>query len=225
MEKEPTPARGRKILFFFPYIPYPPVFGSHVRCLDILDGLVRLRYDVSFLGIRKHFETKEDLQRVQDTIEYLKKKGIKSVEFYHISLPEHLLSVALRIPFLILKQTPPENPLRFFSSRIRSWFRRLQTDIRPDIIWMNYAYWAFLPDRTSKHRPLFIMENHDLISLNNRMQSAINNCLSRQIPVKVSNKRVLDEKFFAETDFIADPYELGIITGFDRVVAISPKDA
>lgn len=217
--------QGINLIFFFPYIPYPPEFGSHVRCLEILSGLSNLGCKITFLGIRNYRESDHEKERIRQTVAFLNKTGIKKIELYTIGFFEYLMIRLIRAFYLVLGRAPPANPLRYFSWNIRSWFRKIQSETRPDILWMNYAHWAFLADRRDSGRTLFILENHDLITLNNAMQFAINQCLTRDVPFTVRDRKVLSECFFTDNPFPADPAELRIITSYDRVVAISQKEA
>jgi hypothetical protein len=217
-KKLPT---SQTILFFFPQNPYPPRSGAHVRCLEILSGLTKLNYNVIFLYANRYSENREDTE----TAEYLKKTGVREVFFFQGSFFEYLLSALIRRVYLLCNRIPPPGSYKYTPKRMRTWFKRLQTQFSPEIIWMNYSNNDSLVDRHSIRATKHVIDYHDLVSVNHRMLIAVKRCFSRRRPFKVMDTAILDEHFFSDRSFPLDPRELEVLMKYDVIVAISPNEA
>jgi glycosyltransferase involved in cell wall biosynthesis len=219
MQKNPD--QPRRILFFFPYNPYPPRSGAQIRCLEILKGLLTLKCEVIFLSSKKYSEKTWDLE----SIEYLKKIGIKDIHIYQGTFFDLLITALIRRLYLLENRLPPADSIKHTSLGMRRWFRIIQVQCNPDVIWMNYSYNDALINRQEKTLPNLIIDYHDLVSLNQKMQNEIKRYLVIASSRPVKNKSVLQEDFFDKRSFSTDKKELEIITSYDTVVAISQNEA
>jgi len=210
-----------RILFFFPYCPYPPTTGAHQRCMAIVSALLRLGYEVIFLGVenyRKRTWTPE-------SVVSLKKAGVKEVYIYHVTLPDFFKNILIALYYrLFHDEFLPWNSRFYVPAGMRAWFAAIRSDVQPDIIWMNYVHWDSLIDRRGGRQTEMIVDYLDPVSLNGKMQYALKNCFTKK-PFAVIHRDVLEEDFFTRKTFTIDDAELRIITGYDKIIAISRTEA
>jgi hypothetical protein len=176
---------------------------------------------VTFLYSNRYSEEKGDTE----TADYLKKIGVREVFCYQGPLYELLISAAIRRLYLLCDRIPPLDSQKYTSHGMRSWFKKIQSDQKPEIIWMNYAHNNPLIDREGNNKTTLVIDYHDLVSVNHRMLIAIKKCFSGNRPFTIADKKVLDENFFASHRFPMDTQELQILSDYDKIVAISPEEA
>ncbi len=220
MQKKGSSEKFQKILFFFPFDPYPPRSGAQIRCLEILSGLVALNCEVFFLSSRNFSEKSWDAP----SIEYLKKLGIKDISIYQKTFFDFIMNAVIRRMYLLVNRLPPVDSLKHTPFGMRVWFKKIQTQYNPDIIWMNYSYHDPLIYRKGNNSPVCVIDYHDLASLNQKMQNAVKKCFTGT-PYKIIDATVLREDYFKNNLFVADEKELQVITNYHKVVAISQEEA
>jgi glycosyltransferase involved in cell wall biosynthesis len=210
-----------KILFFFPHNPYPPHSGAHIRCLEILRGLVKYNCEVIFLSANVTPETTWDMAGIKS----LKDIGIAEVFTYQIGSFDKRIIWFLRKFYSRFHRIPKVNSLIYTPPGMRLWFKKIQKSLKPDIIWMNYSYWDALIDRFGKKDAHLIIDYLDLVSRNYKMQKGVMEHFQRHESFwEPSNDIILNEDFFSGQDYGVDPVELRIITSYDRIVAISQDE-
>jgi len=210
-----------KILFFFPYCTFPPMTGAHVRCLENLTGLIKLGYEITFLGIENYSKK----TWTPESVVHLKNIGVKNVEIYQITLYEFLINALIIEFYLLFNRIPPMDSLIYSPFGMRIWFRKIQVESNPEIIWMNYSNWDKLLDYQKKDRAVLIIDYLDLASLNDKMKNAIMRKFSQSIPFSVLEADVLNEDYLSSANFSIEQNESRIITGYDKVIAISQNEA
>ena len=221
MQEPVTKLSRKKILFFFPQNPSLPRSGAQVRCLEILSGLAKLGHEVTFLYANPYPERRNNAT----TEKYLKRIGIQTVFCFQWSLSEYVISGIIRRAYLMFNRIPPLSSRRYIPRRMHSWFRKIQSEYKPDIIWTNYSFSDSLIDGKSGKKSRLIIDYHDFISINHSMAIAVKHCFSRRHPYVVVNPEVLEESFFTSQTFPLDPVEIGTILKFDTIVAISTVEA
>jgi glycosyltransferase involved in cell wall biosynthesis len=118
-------------------------------------------------------------------------------------------------PFNTRMHTPPG---------MRAWFDGLIQDAAPDIIVMNYAYWDPLINHSKLKSITRIIDTIDMVSLNQRMQKAVQKLLPVPLRADGIPERLLRENFF-DGRFSTDPKELLIYDRYDYAIAIAAKEA
>jgi glycosyltransferase involved in cell wall biosynthesis len=212
----------RKILFFFPHNPYPPKTGAHKRCLELLYGLKELDLNITFASSIYN----SDQVWTFAGIEALKKEtGCSAVELYYPSN----LEVILAKTHNLANRFFPKAKRRLQSVNtlsMKSWFTHIAQSYCPEILFMNYAFFDGMIDRGAFSYHKTIMEMHDLITLNQKMQTAVLNrtgfkhLATGQIP-----KEVLDIKFFQGKEFSADKEEFEIYNKYNYTLCISKTES
>jgi glycosyltransferase involved in cell wall biosynthesis len=220
MQKNGSPESCRKIIFFFPYNPCPPRSGAQIRCLEILSGLLALKCEVIFLSSRNFLEKSWDTK----STEYLKEIGIKDISIYQRTFFDFIMSAVIRRMYLIIHRLPPVDSIKNTPFGMRVWFKKIQCQYNPDVIWMNYSYHDPLIDRKGQKNYTSVIDYHDLASLNQMMQIAVKKCFTGK-PYKMTDRTVLREDFFNNNFFYTDKKELQVITSYDKIVAISQGEA
>jgi glycosyltransferase involved in cell wall biosynthesis len=218
--QENAPENPRKIMFFFPVNPLPPRSGAQIRCMQILTGLLALKHEVFFISSENFSAKTWDAASVQQ----LKKIGVKEVSVYQRTLSDFLLSAIIRRMYRAINRFPPVDSVKYTPYRMRRWFQKIQSHDNPDIIWMNYSYNDALIDRREKKSFTSVIDYHDLFSLNLVMDNSLKKHFSGNPPV-ITDAEVLREDFFEKPLFSADKKELRVITGYDKIVAISETEA
>lgn len=210
-----------KVLFFFPHNPFPPKTGAHKRCLELLTGLRELGCDITYASSTYTSDQRWSL----DGIEGLQKQIGCKVALHTSSDVERIASKA----FNIAKRTlfNDQNQLHTKTSiSMRSWFSDITHRCDPDILFMNYVFYDSIIDRNSATTSCKkIIEMHDLVTLNLKMQKAIlkltglKRLKTGQIP-----QEVLDVDFFYVRNFSADRKEFDVYNNYDFTLCISKKE-
>ncbi len=211
-----------RVAVFFPQNLYPPQSGFHQRGLEMLAGLHDLGCEVFILSSSLNAYP----QWKPTSITALKRERVKDVYVHHAGLGERALAESLRRFYRLLKRIPPVNSILYTPPGLRRWFDKKLTEISPDIILMNYAYWDGLIDHVKYKACCRVIDNIDLVTMNLQMQSALAPYLrSRRVRVEQVPDQMLSPGFFQDSDFATDPREFRIYDQYDYIVAISAKDA
>jgi glycosyltransferase involved in cell wall biosynthesis len=207
-----------KILYFFPHNPYPPRSGAHIRGLEILKGLVRSGCKVYFFSSTLTSETDWN----EASRRFLIDLGIVDVFVYQGTLFDKLIRYALRKFYWLLRRELPVDSYIYSPPAMRRWFNNLQQQLNPDAIWMNYSRWDPLIDRSKIQNVRLIIDYHDLVSRNMKMEKDLMaNFHQNNLKWVPSNDLVTDENFFLRRKYSTDDNELKIVTNYDRILAIS----
>jgi glycosyltransferase involved in cell wall biosynthesis len=211
----------KKVICFFPHNPYPPRSGAHKRCLEILTGLCKLGYEVTFVSSTLSSETNWD----DDSIKLLEKDLVNRVCIYKPNfLDWKILGVIDRF-YKISKTKPPLNSILRTSIGMRWWFADLVKKISPDIIVMNYCFWDGLLNHQKLASTVTIIDTHDIFTVNNQMSEVLTPYLrSRPIKLEEVDDAILQEDFFDRLGLAASDEELQIFDRYDRTIAIAKNE-
>lgn len=214
----------RTILVFFPHNPFPPKTGSHRRFTEICKGLKSVGFQVFFLSSTLNSDTKWNLPIDSDlTTEVADKLFVYTPNL----LDRQYLRFARRY-YAYLKKTPALSSDLFCPPGMRSWFSKVIARVKPSFILMNYAYW----DRLIDHQKLAdiprLIETHDLVTLNSKMQRELARYFPRNMDSirlsQISNE-IVEENFFEVLNLTAEREEFDIYNCYSTTIAIAPKEA
>ncbi|QFS43151.1 glycosyltransferase [Nostoc sphaeroides] len=204
-----------KALVFFPHNPYPAKTGAHQRCLSMLKGLKELCYDVTLFGSNLITDNPWQIDIIQD----LQIDLDINVEVYQGTEADwqFMASVSANIEGTNWDfYTPPG-----LCQRFRELFRQLL----PDVVVINYAFWAKLAIGDEFKSAVRIIETHDLLTLSNQMRQALGQYLIT--PPYTSdeiNSELVEEDFFSKLHLNATPDEYLIYDQYDYTIAIAPRE-
>jgi glycosyltransferase involved in cell wall biosynthesis len=210
----------KKVLFFFPHNPYPPQNGAHKRCLQIISGLKEIGCDIKFLS--SEYTTHQPWSRF--SLEGLRKDyGCTSV-IHDPRLYEKGISVFIDYfkKLVINNNSETQTIYTYF---IKSWLRTVTNEYSPDILFMNYAGYDVIIDEKIRKNCFTVMEMHDLVSLNKKMQEALvtEAGFENLLTGKLSDK-LLDIHYYNDKNLAADKYEFDIYNKYDITTCISQKE-
>ncbi len=204
-----------RALVFFPYLPHPVRDGAQARCTAMLRGLVALGYDVTLLVSvmgRSDIPSAADVRDAEDAL------GLT----IHVHTPgpgDHsfISGIGLVYGTGFEGHTPP--------SLFRT-FRSLAAAIRPDVVLVNYGYWATLVQRLEPSCAVRLVDMHDLVSLHVAMSNALATVLpQRPLDPRSVPDSALREDFFRTARLQASQYEFDAYDSFDGTIAISAQEA
>lgn len=207
----------KKVLFFFPHNPFPPKTGAHKRCVELLHGLKTLGCDVLLASSSFTSDTIWTEACISRTAE----------EFgctVSVHSPGKLESVLSRCGNRVKRRILPNHALMRTSSSpsMKAWFSGLARDFKPDILFLNYAFFDCIVDRKAVDVRTSIIEMHDLVTLNKKMQATLINAVGMKNFVKgVLPAMTLDLNFFRQSELTADPVEYLIYDRYDVTLCIS----
>ena len=107
---------------------------------------------------------------------------------------------------------------------MRRWFAELVSQIEPNVIIMNYAYWDGIIDHRKFKSTLRIIDTLDLVTANREMQQAIARYLPDPLLAETTPDEVLKESFFDDIRIVNDQHEFSIFDKYDHTIAITPKE-
>lgn len=165
--KETEPGRlvlaSPRALVFFPHNPWPSRTGAHSRCLALLKGIRALGHDITLCG-SSQFSDQPWTPEARDFLE--RALGVK----VHIHAPDAADRAWVQDHWTNAKglnlelYTPPG---------LRRLFTDLQTGIQADLVLVNYAYWGGLIDGAPFRKALCVLDSHDLLAPNTRLNQAL----------------------------------------------------
>ena len=241
---------NKRALVFFPHNPWPPRSGAHQRCLEVMEGLTGLGYEVTLASSTLSSE----IPWVAESAAGLKESGVSEVHVYETTpADQEFLGVLHRLRSTKDKSFHPRKTLYYFRQLLthkppimatlrgamknppidaiqntppamRRWFAELVDQIGPDVIIMNYAYWDGLVDHRKLRSILRIIDTLDLVSLNRQMQAAIAGYLPEPLTAETTPDEVLQEDFFEGLKLDSGRYEFSIFDKYDRTIAITAKE-
>lgn len=213
------------MLVFYPHNPFPPKTGSHRRFTEMCMGLKAIGCKVFFLSSTLNTDTRWNLPIDEDS---LNKVANQLFVYTPNLLDRQYLKFAHRY-YGYLKQKPALSSDLYCPPGMRLWFSRILDRVSPDFIFMNYAYWDRLIDHQKLASIPRLIETHDLVTINSKMQKALTPHLSGSKTdilrfSQVSNE-ILREDFFDTLDLVADKGEFDIYNRYSTTIAITPREA
>jgi glycosyltransferase involved in cell wall biosynthesis len=225
----------KRAVVFVPHKPWPPKFGAHRRYLETIAGLKNLGLYITLASsdfssdCKWEAADKDGLKSWVDEI-HVHQPTMEDYKFIHRLKSFYDLDFsiipALRKLHLIGERESSLRSRRHTLPSMRRWFKQLVEETKPDLIFMNYAFWDPLVDHRKWHSVTRIMETIDLLSLNRRMFQA----LEKSLPVPPINpaevpEHVVQEDFFERLKLTVDPEEFKIYDQYDYTIAISQHEA
>ena len=205
-------AERKKVLAFFPHNLMPTKNGAQKRCLDLLLSLQAAGHDV--ILVSSTLFTDDPWQK--ESIDKLKNEYDITV-LLHNESPidrEYLQSYNSQVDWRYF--TPPS---------LVEFFMVAYDTLQPEIVYINYAMWGGLVKDKKYDTSVLIMEMHDLITSNQKMQNyarAICNNPDSMGSILLDN---IDEEFYKQIDTTPSPSEFKVYDRFDIVTAIAPSEA
>jgi glycosyltransferase involved in cell wall biosynthesis len=211
----------KRVILFFPHNLSKPRTGAHQRGLQILDGLGSIGGRILLASAT----ISSDSEWNPESANALVKERVERLEIYspgkgdafirHITGKYHH-SLKGRVPICSNYWTPPG---------MRYWFRSLIEEWKPDLIWMNYAYWDRLIDHRQYRKILRVIDIHDLVSLSNQMWNIVAKIpTSEMSDRKLLESGFLDEDFFNRLDLKVDPHEYTLYDNYTYTIAINQQE-
>ena len=211
----------KKVLFFFPHNPFPAKTGAHKRCLELLTGLKELGCHVTFASSTF---TPSDQLWSSATVSAIQSELGCTVTLHTAGyLDRKLTGIRNGLGRFATQEARQYHP--FVSVGMKSWFTRVAEICMPDIVFINYMYYDRMIDRSSLTFQASIVEIHDLVTLNSKMQEAIvdvigiENLIGGRIPMEV-----LDLNFFNKKQFSTDSIEFEVYNKYDVTLCISEAE-
>ncbi len=211
-----------RALVFFPHNPFPPRSGAHQRCLQIVGGLRDLNIEVVLASSSFTSETAWDVISESD----YRAAGSPELRIHHSSRWDApYLKVASKYyrwtrtaPLL---SSPYHSPLS-----LQRWFAQLYSEIKPELVLINYAFWDNVVTREMHQRSLCVMDTLDLVTLYQRRFNVLRRMLpSSPLSPDSINPELLRENFFEQFDLSVSPEEFRIYDKYAVTIAITPSDA
>lgn len=207
----------KRALIFFPHNPYPPRTGAHKRCLEVINGLQQLEYEVTLMSSDLFTETRW----TDESIKSLNSELGVSVSVYEGSAEDWDY-----VSYTLIPEKEKINFSAYAPPGLCRRFREFVDQLSPDLIMVNYAYWGALSVGTHVNSVLTILDTLDLVTRCVRMQSAIEPYLS-PLPQRLADisPDVITTDFFHRVHADATEDEFRICDQHDVTIAISEDEA
>lgn len=196
--------------------PYPPRDGADGRCIDLIKAFQTLNYKVILFSsdlFQQSPWTEEAIKQHENEL------GIKV--FVYFAKP-------VEKDFVRSKRLQWNE---YVLPGLQEYFNSLYKALQPEVVLINYAFWADLAIGPLFKRSIRMIDAIDMLSLNQKMAAVTVEHLNKgsindksQYQVKGVNEDLLDESFFSRFDFTADQEELSKYDKFDITIAINPKE-
>lgn len=209
-----------RILFYFMHNPCPPRSGAHQRCLQIVRELKTAGHEVIFASSILHTEQ----PWAEDSKTAIADLTGQPVYIYGDPgrIGWRINTVEKKIRQFVLKKNGFRESL-FCPITLIRWFRKLVDKIKPDVIFLNYAWFDQLIDHESWQQKYCAIEIHDLVSINGQMRQFVEG----QLAVYATNSdasKFREEFNTAKLGFKVNPEEVEIYQRYDTVVCISKTE-
>lgn len=207
--------RAPKAVVFFPHNPYPTKTGAHARCMTMMTGLLRLGYQVRLVSANLFTDnpwTKTSVQKLTNDL------GIHTNVYQATEADRQFCRHKQGVRRLTHHwdfYTPPG---------LKEYFTRQLDEVKPDVVMINYGYWAGLIDKNDSGT-LKMVDTHDLITLNDKMRLCVMKHLDMVSKNQYSLADVLREDFFKQFDLRPDEGEFSCYDKFDHALFIAKGDA
>lgn len=189
---------------------YPPRYASDRRCLSVINGLKQLGYEVTLFSSNLFTNipwSEESIDRLEREV------GIK-VDVHPVTQSDRQF---VEEEF---RKTGGRQWWNMYSPGLREHFRQLFHRLKPDLVLINYAFWAELAIADEFKSAVRVIDTLDLLSLNQKMAALVSGFLTRgQI-----NGEFLDENFFSDRDLDVDKKEYQLYDRYDYTIAITPQE-
>jgi glycosyltransferase involved in cell wall biosynthesis len=221
----------KRVLVFFPHNFWPPRTGAHKRCQELINGLRDSGCKVALASSK--FST--EIPWTEESVAGLLDSGISQVSLHEPSPADLRFAKALRTYYQpdylwlpVVRRLHPRGHREIpFNSKVytppgmRRWFSQVVDDFAPDFIVMNYAYWDGLIDHSKLKSVVRIIDILDLVSLNQRMQKAVQESLPYPLLIERVRDSVLREDFFERLTLSASAQEHEVYNNYDYTIAIT----
>lgn len=209
----------KKVLFYFPQKFYPPQTGAHKRCLQLLLGLKALGCDIVFASSAYRNRAWTDVA-AQEVLKFF---GCE-ISLFRPNLWQRGVSAAVDYSRKWFFRSY-DCPQRIVSVHRKEWFSSLLDNIKPDILVMNYANSDAFVDLSKLGGCVSVMEMHDLISLNNKMQLSMIKDVGLNSIITGSNiDKILELDYFDRLSIDVDSYEYEIYDKYKYTLCISEDE-
>jgi len=214
-ETEYTKSLGerKKVLAFFPHNLMPPKTGAHRRCLDLLLSLKAAGHNVTLVSSSLYTD-----------FPWTKESIAKSEMEYGIAI---LLHQGSEVDKAHIHAYDPKKDWNYYTApSLVDFFSRAFDTLRPDIVFINYAMWGGLVEDKKYDDSVLIIEMHDLVSTNEKMQNHARMAAGSYANAMESiSQSFIDEAFYRQIDATPAPSEFKVYDRFDIVTAIAPAEA
>ena len=212
----------RRLVYFFPQNPWPPRSGAHRRCMEMLAGLREIGFEITVYSATHTSERPWE----PGAVRALRAIGVKSVQVHRTLAWEGDYVELVRRLHDRLRRPPGLTSSIHSPPGMRWEFSRLLRRLEPEVVIINYAQWDGLRRWGARGRALWIIENHDLVTMNGKMRRALDSRLVEPVlrgePVPTD---LLREDVFSHSEFEADLEEYEVYDRYDRTFAISETEA
>jgi glycosyltransferase involved in cell wall biosynthesis len=201
-----------RVLVYFPHNPWPPRTGAHRRCLQILDGLVKI-------GARVHLASTKQFSEQPWTKESISALQIRGLEKVWIHQPFRGQGRLERWEARLRGR----NEWHFCSWWLRRWFANLIQRIRPHSVMITYTLADQLLDHARFSHINRVLEMQDLVSVNAQMRLGLVQRVSEFTRTgKVGE--LFDTDLRWADNFNPSDEELAICDRYDAVIAIARRE-
>lgn len=217
------------ILIFFPNNCFPPLHGSHHRCIQQVADL-RHSYRLYYASSRESTDTTWPVDRQACTVSAMQ-YGIQEVFLFEDSLAgrvDHILG-AIIWKFFIATDFAFIKKLRLLIQKwiMALWFGWLAISLKPVSVIIHYTKWAFLARFIGS--PLKVIELHDILPVQNFLVSELRNlfqsCRPKQLLNQVPWPWYIDNSDQLPINVIAEiNRDIHTLNRFDLVWMISKRE-
>lgn len=212
--------KKKKILIFYPHNPYPPKTGAHKRCLELFAGLNGIGCEVHFCSSTYTSDTNWE----NFDVEYNPRLD-DELYIYHAKIYEKIMQAIARFYYRIIQKDIPFNSVIYCTIGMKRWFSNIQNEVDPDIIIINYLYWDSIVGDKRDHFKIYVIETHDIVSINSKMGRTLNRYISKAKQNLEKINEICDEDFFIRRNIHPESDEFDIYDKYDITIAISEKEA
>ena len=204
-----------RVLAFYPHNPYPPRTGADNGFIGVIDALQDLGCEVSLIS--STFFTDKPW-RIRETEDFCRQKNINI--YLHQADEEDNIYVRSMQMMGKSKMWDMKIP-----DGLRKSFSEVYDEVSPDVVLINYAWWGRLIDDPKYSGSVKVIQMHDLLSLNEKMQDAARQLVCHP-PYDVNGVRpeALVEDVFARFNLTGDEDEYKVYDNYDYVIAVSDRE-
>ncbi len=198
--------RNGKVLIFLPHNPFPPRTGAHRRTLSIVEAFNSMNYDIALFATRIY----PDNEWTEQFVSEMRKRRIQLFLYDGTAGDKKYIEEkkALKKNFVESGIFTPPGLCHALSEVCRSF--------DPDVVLVNYSYYAGLVRDTVFSSRIKLIEVHDLVTLNRKMADAL--------LMDFKNKdfeQIADIDYFSKRQLSADESEYRHYDLFDGTIALS----
>ena len=198
-ESEKTRECPRTVLIFAPQCPIPTRSGAHLRVLSIVETFLEMGWSVGLTGEPDAI----DGNWTEAGIKRLEGLGAVRVVLPGTRLIDKAMSKASAYLVRRLRAGKHFSNGNRCPTYLRSHFGRLNREIKPQLVFVNYATYAGVVDELPGCTPR-ILEIHDLISVNKKQRELLAQHQDSGRP----NRDALEENFYTQHLVISEFFGL-----------------